>query len=88
MLQEKDRFQEEQKDLWESDTRLQVKQSIRKISAAEGEKLWQEFEDFERQLHENGIRGYRAWFRYLVLLLMTIREGGSREARRASRGGL
>ena len=40
-LQERDRVAKEQKDQWDSDTRLQIKQNIRKITATDSETLWQ-----------------------------------------------
>ena len=49
-LQERDRVAKEQKDQWDGDTRLQIKQTIRKITATDSETLWQQLEDLERQL--------------------------------------
>ena len=45
-LQERDRVAKEQKDQWDGDTRLQIKQTIRKITATDSETLWQQFEDW------------------------------------------
>jgi hypothetical protein len=68
-LQERDRVAKEQKDQWDGDTRLQIKQTIRKITATDSETLWQQFEDLERQLLQNNIRGFKAWYRYLELAI-------------------
>ena len=59
-LQERDRVAKEQKDQWDGDTRLQIKQTIRKITATDSETLWQQFEDLERQVLQNNIRGFKA----------------------------
>ena len=58
-LQERDRVAREQKDQWDGDTRLQIKQTIRKVTATDSETLWQQFEDLERQLLQNNIRGLK-----------------------------
>ena len=58
-LQERDRAAKEQKDQWDGDTRLQIKQTIRKITATDSETLWQQFEDLRRQLLQNNIRGFK-----------------------------
>ena len=68
-LQERDRVSKEQKDQWDGDTRLQIKQTIRKITATDSETLWQQFEHLERQLLQNNIRGFKAGYRYLELAI-------------------